>query len=462
MKVSELTSRFHREKLSQSLQEGHELKSSFVRLEQSLQAINSSSAKNTGLLDRFDQSLKDHDKSITQHVTNEIRDFESRAADKEYRKKVLKSLHFPEINCREEEIIDTYEETFQWIFDEPEKRLPSEANLVDWLRKGSCNYWINGKAGSGKSTLMNYIWRRASTKQYLEEWAGDKKLIMPAFFFWASGSSLQMTLVGFLRSVIYQILQSSPELMTAPTQRSPQQGLNLPFGPMDEPMIVWTERKLMQCLSSLTERSSSSSRICLFLDGLDEFSGRHAELVKIFLEIMQSPAIKCCVSDRPEKPFDNLNESSVSMRLEDLTRWDIERYVKGKLSDLSKYNSILLDEYQQAKIVQEIIHKADGVFLWVKVAVDSQITMIENDDDFEMLLTQLQDLPSEVQGLYARMLDKINRRYRAEAARYLQYTKALADQSERYAESSATVFNFTLAEYGLKENLQLRSFNPDP
>jgi ABC-type thiamine transport system ATPase subunit len=49
---------------------------------------------------------------------------------------------------REERILEAHEKTFRWIFkDSPFKH---------WLesKTGSNLFWISGKAGSGKSTLM--------------------------------------------------------------------------------------------------------------------------------------------------------------------------------------------------------------------------------------------------------------------------------------------------------------------
>ena len=49
-------------------------------------------------------------------------------------------------------IKDAHKETFKWIFDKSGDKLRPWSNCVRWLEKGSRTYWINGKAGSGKST----------------------------------------------------------------------------------------------------------------------------------------------------------------------------------------------------------------------------------------------------------------------------------------------------------------------
>ena len=129
------------------------------------------------------------------------------------RQDFLASLHFPEINSRKEGIDDAYKETFQWIFDPSDEALRPWSNFMRWLAKDSGFYWINGKAGSGKSTLMNYIQDDSRTMEALQTWAGSSTLIVPVFFFCAAGTTLQKSICGLLRSLIYQILKRDPQLI---------------------------------------------------------------------------------------------------------------------------------------------------------------------------------------------------------------------------------------------------------
>ncbi|KAM0479078.1 hypothetical protein ACHAP7_005679 [Fusarium lateritium] len=66
---------------------------------------------------------------------------------------IINSLWFDAIESRDISITEPYRSTYEWIFDD-------ESNTVftDWL-KGTKSplYWITGKAGSGKSTLMKYL-----------------------------------------------------------------------------------------------------------------------------------------------------------------------------------------------------------------------------------------------------------------------------------------------------------------
>ncbi|KAL2850309.1 hypothetical protein BJY01DRAFT_245481 [Aspergillus pseudoustus] len=70
---------------------------------------------------------------------------------------LIGDLSFPAIEYREDAIIEAHRETFRWIFSD---QFPPARSFVNWLRRGGGVYWINGKAGSGKSTLMKYIFQQ--------------------------------------------------------------------------------------------------------------------------------------------------------------------------------------------------------------------------------------------------------------------------------------------------------------
>jgi hypothetical protein len=49
---------------------------------------------------------------------------------------------------------------------------------------------------------------------HLENWAGTKKVITCTFYFWNSGTQMQMSEDGTLRTLLYTVLQQAPELWT--------------------------------------------------------------------------------------------------------------------------------------------------------------------------------------------------------------------------------------------------------
>ena len=59
---------------------------------------------------------------------------------------------------------------------------------------------------------MNHICQHERQLELLGEWAGDRLLLVPVYFFWAPGNPLQKSVNGLLRSLLHQILTECKEL----------------------------------------------------------------------------------------------------------------------------------------------------------------------------------------------------------------------------------------------------------
>lgn len=122
---------------------------------------------------------------------------------------IKKALFFPEEQYRQYEIKDAHRRTFGWTLR------ATSSPLFLWLSGSDHLFWLNGKAGSGKSTLMKYLWENPSLSSILRQWAGHRSLLCCAFFFWHAGTHLQKSHTGILRSLMRQVLEERPDL--APT-----------------------------------------------------------------------------------------------------------------------------------------------------------------------------------------------------------------------------------------------------
>ncbi len=122
---------------------------------------------------------------------------------------MLDCLSFGTMADREEEITEAHQNTFLWLLN-PDLKSPQKQTWVDfieWLKSGRGTYWINGKAGSGKSTLMRLISKSKQTSAALREWSGSSHLIVGNFFFWNSGTVEQRSQIGLLRTLLHDILR---------------------------------------------------------------------------------------------------------------------------------------------------------------------------------------------------------------------------------------------------------------
>ena len=123
---------------------------------------------------------------------------------------VLKSLGDPQMYTRITTIPPPTSETFEWDF-EPRPGL----QFLDWLETESGIFWIQGKAGSGNSTLMKHIWNHRHTRETFERWAQPERLLTAKCFFSWYGPAFQKSLLGLFRSLLFEILQASPDLIAS-------------------------------------------------------------------------------------------------------------------------------------------------------------------------------------------------------------------------------------------------------
>ena len=70
--------------------------------------------------------------------------------------RILESLRFPTMLKREVSIKEAHPTTFECLFEDNQKAADRgvKTTILDWLRTGTGVYYVSGKAGSGKSTLM--------------------------------------------------------------------------------------------------------------------------------------------------------------------------------------------------------------------------------------------------------------------------------------------------------------------
>ncbi|KAH9206066.1 hypothetical protein DL95DRAFT_397159, partial [Leptodontidium sp. 2 PMI_412] len=62
-----------------------------------------------------------------------------------------------------ENVVDQHENSLQWIWNASE----DGPGFVKWLKSNVPIYWISGLPGSGKSTLMKYLYESSQTQNYM-------------------------------------------------------------------------------------------------------------------------------------------------------------------------------------------------------------------------------------------------------------------------------------------------------
>ncbi len=296
---------------------------------------------------------------------------------------------------------------------------------------------------------MKWIFRQPALKKFLGRWTRGNELLFCHFFFYEQGEIIQKSREGLLRSILLQLLEAKPELAKV---AFPQLFVGLPPPPVP---LDWVSLK-SALNKAVSHAGSKGWRLCMLIDGLDEYRKgelvdnctqddqdtisddgdegdaawgdrpvlvrNHQDIVDLFLGWKGNPNLKLCVSSRELPVFENGFSGCPRLKLHELTRADMERYVSDKIGQ------DFLGPADREAIVSDIVKKSCGVFLWVSLVVDAishHTTM--GDFDKAKVRAWIDALPSELggkQGLYAKMLQLVEPKSMAESFRLVQLVQA--------------------------------------
>ncbi|KAI4604585.1 hypothetical protein J4E80_011027 [Alternaria sp. BMP 0032] len=316
--------------------------------------------------------------------------------------RVLAALQYRGLQSRFSDTAIAHHDTYEWIFKAPEEAR-RWSDFAEWLRSGNSLYWISGKAGSGKSTLMKYICSNPETTQLLEFWRDGSTLLQARFFFWAAGHTLQSSHEGLLRGLLYTLLAQCPRLIPSVF---PEICTEIVAGRKLD--LTWTLPELVQALNLLVE-NSKGLRICLFIDGLDEYAGDHGELIRIFETLSSYDNLKLVLSSRPLVAFNDAFEDMPQLRLQDLTYQDMMKFVSDRLDHSRGLREMEeLDPELRSTLVRGLCDMSAGVFLWVVLALRSILEGLQNGETASTLQLKLDSLPPDLHEMYKRMFNSLD------------------------------------------------------
>jgi len=332
--------------------------------------------------------------------------------------RILRSLHFKAFKIRQVNVKEAHAETFEWIFNDVDDPAKPQTRFKKWMRSETKNgiYWVSGKAGSGKSTLMKFLNSHRVTLSTLESWSGGERPVIASHFFWSSGNAMQKSQEGLLQSLLFQILRRCPDLIKScclPRWESPDLY-------QDDP-DPWSIQELSDCFARLAE-DPRTPRLFILIDGLDEYDGEHRDLVQVLQRMNGSPRIKMCVSSRPWNVFEDAfgGNTEQKLRLQDFTRDDITLYVKDQLEADDRFMKLKMQDHRYLQLEKNIVNKAEGVFLWVFLVVRALLRGLTDDNDINFLNERLDSMPAGLEDYFTKILGTIEPVYQEQTARIFQ------------------------------------------
>lgn len=270
---------------------------------------------------------------------------------------------------------------------------------------------IEGKAGSGKSTLMHEAVARA------EAIHRDSKSICLSYFFDAAkdeGLSTQISPQGLYRSMLSQLLKKagrSPDVVAMIRE----------WGPVKEASqkeledVVILKAKISRLLATLRGKT-----LRIFIDAIDECGkgkdGGTTDTVDMLKYIQglqgQETTVLVLLSIRDRAQFGS-SLSVPTIEMSHHNQQDIFKY----LNDTLKYSGNL-DVREQ--LIRTLLHRSSNVFLWAELVVESINLKANSGLTDAELKQQIDQIPQELEGIYSKLLDDLESENRSEALILLQ------------------------------------------
>jgi hypothetical protein len=470
------------EKLETFLQhynQGHRASSELIQKEslQVRQHVTAESAKTELAIRHVSHEVMRSEARVSKGVAEGIASLKTDEASRVSRERLLASLKYPGMNERRNQVTSSFPSTFDWIFvangdqrrpgtpdddsvsgsssasdsggkrdtdaensesssassapdssedddtastdtDSTEGQAPPDISwdcFSDWLRSEETIYWISGKPGSGKTTLVKHIIDHRLTQSCLDAWRNDPVVI--SHFFWRPGTTMQQNVKGMLSSLMYQLLEAQPILADAVLS-------NVHDTPSKDTETDWSIQSLRDVLVFVMKIDQQP--LCIFLDGIDEMHPDTGidDLLDLMARWQQSRNIpmKFCLASRPELPIRRRLASCPHLRLEDLTASDLTHYAERQLEFLKGDMTYEAREDYDFSIAS-LVQKAEGVFLWLCLAVKDLKRGFENGDEPKHLRMRVERLHSDIESLYEDMWSRMNGDediYRETTALYLK------------------------------------------
>ncbi|GAB1316808.1 NACHT domain-containing protein [Madurella fahalii] len=321
--------------------------------------------------------------------------------------RLLTSLKYDAMNGRTNTITERHPGTFQWIFqgdgardgEHDARSTPRWPRFSTWLESDERLYWISGKPGSGKSTLIKFLVSAEETRVRLDKWRPGTRIL--SHFFWAAGTDLQKNIKGMLCSLLYQSLWGSTsrreEFPIGDLTRENEDDIEdllqrFPNLLEKDSISDWSDTELREVIFS---HLNNARPRCIILDGLDEVSPKDGpfKLLQLIDELRPVPGVKLCVASRPEHIMRSHLEKYPHLRTQDLTEPDIRRYVT---TYLDKEIGVPIPVQYRHRIVHHLVTGAEGVFLWVYLVLRSLQRGLHNGDTWTELEERLRLMPTDL------------------------------------------------------------------
>ncbi|KPI36006.1 uncharacterized protein AB675_1627 [Cyphellophora attinorum] len=378
-------------------------------------------------------------------------------------------LYYDSMHERENSIrarVNDYGETAKWLFGDfgsvggqdsqghpimndmqGHRRHAVYKSFETWIRTGSGIWFVEGKPGCGKSSLMSFIRQNLEeggrARRLVSEWAEGKPCrILSFFFFRPATSRLDRSFEGVWRSLCAQLLSMDESLVqhVLDDSRTPQ-GIRAATSKDRIAKPIWRSDDFRSWFNYML--SQTSGCVIILLDGLDEFQefeggdeGHGALLATIQTLSTDHSHVKLICSSRPVEPFKSAFRTNSSFRLQDVND-----------TDISKFTFSTLHGTQAFEFARDVANRANGIFLWAHIVAHDLAKAARRGAGRIELTERLDHCPVEMRDLFRHMVARQDHFYRSKPLPIL-YLIDICTQLPRGAQRGITLFELLLLTCG--------------
>jgi ankyrin repeat protein len=269
------------------------------------------------------------------------------------------------------------------------------------------------------------------------------------FFFNDRGERVEKTLAGMVRALLYQVLHSSPSLLSSIRVKDEFEKLK-----GKDHGFEWPLHAVKDLFLSLKNQKAIGT-FYLIIDSLDESDAEHSasEVLEVLQELCsgaQTCNFKVFLTSRPETFLTTLDKTfekypRIWLESEDIKyiSSDIQVYVLSQTAKLSRHR-----QEELGPLMEAIIHRAEGVFLWVDLVMKKLMIRTLKGDNLRELEKVVENLPSEMGDLYRKILRDVEDRDDIEERRVMLQWVLFAERPLTLSEfQAATKIEYNCSSY---------------
>ncbi|KAK8034524.1 NACHT and WD domain-containing protein [Apiospora rasikravindrae] len=243
--------------------------------------------------------------------------------------------------------------------------------------------WLTGLPGTGKSTLA------AKTINHIQ------KAIRCQYHFFSESRPTKRSTAYCLRSIAFQLASVHSRF----AERLGRLHKDTNFVATSKSFqVIWDT-----IFEDVVFKLDFGSTLHWVLDGLDEADSPNV-LIRHLTQIQSRTSIKLLLLSRPKRELTSLVGARVdSFIVEPISLKQTMADIRGYISTMAA-EVLPKDKRVQNSVIQQIANKAEGSFLWTKLALESLWESWHTEADIEMALGRV---PKDMQALYQRMIDNV-------------------------------------------------------